>query len=114
MKALSIAWTLIIIALCSIPGASLPDSSLLTFDKVGHFGMFFVGVLLWLWTWPHHTGRVLAAGVALSVGTEVFQNLVPFLGRSPDVLDVVADLLGLLAGFGVLLWIQRQGHATVA
>ena len=114
MKLLSIGWALVIIALCSIPGPSLPDSELLSFDKVGHFGMFFIGALLWLWTWPYDTGRVLLVGLALSVGTEVYQGLAPFLGRSPDVLDVVADLAGLVAGTGVLLWIQRRGHTALA
>ncbi len=113
MKALSIGWALVILVLCLIPGETLPDSTLLSFDKVGHFGMFFIGALLWLWTWPHHTGRVLAAGIALSMGTEISQGLIAFVGRSPEVLDVVADIVGLLAGFGVLLWIQRRGHAAL-
>lgn len=102
-----------ILALCSVPGPSLPDAEILSFDKVGHFGMFFIGVLLWLWTWPHHTGWVLAAGIAFSAGTEVYQGLVPFLGRSPDVFDVVADVAGLLAGFGGMVWVQARGHAAL-
>ncbi len=114
MKALSIGWALFILALCSIPGTSLPEPALLTFDKVGHFGMFFVGALLWLRAWPERLGRVFAAGIALSVGTELYQGLVPFLGRSADPFDVLADVLGVAAGLGLALWLrQRRPAPTV-
>ncbi len=112
MKLLSLGWALLIVALCSIPGSQLQNATLLSLDKVGHFGMFFVGALLW--TWPYRTGRVLAAGVALSVGTELYQGLAPFLGRRPDVFDVVADIVGLLAAFGLLLWFERRRQVLTA
>lgn len=114
MKALSIGWALFIFALCSIPGASVPDLTLFTFDKLGHFGMFFVGALLWLRTWPERAGWVFAAGVAFSVGTELYQGLVPFLGRSADPFDVLADVLGLVAGLGLWLWLQRHRPVSAA
>ena len=114
MKALSIGWALLILALCSIPGASVPDLTLFTFDKLGHFGMFFIGALLWLRAWPERPGWVFAAGIAFSVGTELYQGLVPFLGRSADPFDVLADVLGLTAGLGVALWLRRRRSVSVA
>jgi VanZ family protein len=108
VKALSIGWALFILALCSIPGPSLPESTLFSFDKVGHLGMFFLGALLWLQTWPERPKRVVLAGLAFSVGTELYQGLMPFLGRSADPFDVVADVLGLLLGFALWQWGRRQ------
>ncbi len=114
MKTLSLGWALLILALCSVPGPALEESNLLGFDKVGHFGMFFIGALLWLRTWPGRWGRVLAAGVAFSVGIEVYQGLTPFLGRSADPFDVVADLAGLLVGYGLMRWLGRHRRVPAA
>ena len=114
MKALSIGWALFILALCSIPGHSVPDLTLFTFDKLGHFGIFFIGALLWMRAWPERPRRIFAVGVAFSVGTELYQGLVPFLGRSADPFDVLADVLGLTAGLGVALWLRRRRSVSVA
>lgn len=114
MKALSIGWALLIFALCSIPGHSVPDLTLFTFDKLGHFGMFFIGALLWLRTWPERLGTVFAAGLAFSVGTELYQGLVPLLGRSADPFDVLADVLGLVVGLGLALWLRRERPVSAA
>lgn len=112
MKALSIGWALVILALCSVPGSSVPDVALLSFDKVGHFGMFFIASWLWLRAWPEHPKRVVAVGLAFSVGTELFQGLMPFLGRSADPFDVVADVLGLLLGLALWRWWHRRPAAV--
>lgn len=113
MKALSIGWILLIFALCSIPGESMPSHTLFTFDKVGHFGMFFLGALLWVPTWPDRIMRIAVAGVAFSVGTELYQGLMPLLGRSADPYDVVADVVGLAVGLGLALWLQRKQRVPV-
>lgn len=114
MKVLSIGWALLILTLCSIPGHSVPDLTLFSFDKLGHFGMFFIGALLWIRTWPDRAARVFFAGVAFSVGTELWQGLVPFLGRSADPFDVLADVLGLAAGIGLAHWLQQRQRVPVA
>lgn len=114
MKALSIGWALFILALCSVPGTSVPNFTLFSFDKIGHFGMFFIGALVWLRTWPERVGYVVAFGLAFSVGTELYQGLVPFLGRNADPFDVVADVLGLMAGLGVALWLRRRRPVSTA
>ena len=108
MKTLSIAWALLILVLCSIPGSSVPDIALFGSDKLGHFGMFFVGSLLWLRAWPERPKRVVAAGLAFSVGTELYQGMTPFLGRSADPFDVLADVLGLALGFALWWWWHRR------
>ncbi|MEX0747903.1 MAG: VanZ family protein [Rhodothermales bacterium] len=97
----ALAWTLLIIILCSLPGASLPDVNIFSADKLGHFGMF--AVLSWLWMFSTkmpfeaRSWRVIVLGLALAGLTEVYQGLfVP--GREPEVLDVLANAAGLLAG----------------
>lgn len=114
MKVLSIGWALFILALCSIPGHSVPQSALFTFDKLGHFGMFFIGALLWLRAWPDRAMRVFVAGLALSVGTELWQGLIPLIGRSADPLDVLADVVGLAVGLALAYWLQRKQRVPVA
>ena len=103
-KTAAAGWAFFILALCSIPGPSLPPLAILTFDKVGHFGMFFIGAFLWMRAWPRSTARVLAAGLAFSALTEIYQGLVVFIGRSPDPFDFVADALGLIVGLALWWW----------
>jgi len=95
---------LILVAL-SLPGKSLPDTSLLNYDKAAHFILFFVLTLLWLAaTYRGSMGRawsVLALILAFSGVSEVYQSWLPF-ERSADVVDAAADAVGALAGF--LLW----------
>lgn len=112
-RVLAAAWTLVILALCSIPGPSLPDTEILSYDKLGHAGMFAVFGWLWAWAVPDvHVGWVLAAGVAFAVFTEVYQGLLPF-DRTPDLFDALADLLGLLAGLlACRLWRRRARQAA--
>lgn len=114
-KLLAILWALVILALCSIPGPDLPDVNIFGIDKVGHFGVFFIGAFLWMQAWPRSTARVLAAGLVFSILTEIYQGVLPFLGRSPDPFDVVADALGLVIGLLLWRWLRhRRRPAPVA
>lgn len=108
MKAIAIGWAFVILALCSIPGPAVPDINVFGIDKVGHFGVFFIGAFLWMEAWPRSTARVLAAGLVFSVATEVYQGLFPLLSRSPDPYDVVADALGLVVGLGLWWWWRHR------
>lgn len=108
MKALALAWVLVILALCSLPGSDIPDLNVVGIDKLGHFGMFFIGAFVWMQAWPRSTARVLAAGLAFSALTEIYQGVLPFLGRSADPFDVVADALGLIAGLALWRWLRHR------
>ena len=112
---LALAWTLLILALCSIPGDSLPESELFSYDKLGHAGAF--AIFAWLWlraATPDRTAWVLAGGVAFAIGTELYQGLLPF-GRLADPLDALADLVGLLAGFlAYRLWTRWRAKQREA
>lgn len=114
-KALAIGWTLVILALFTIPGSSLPkDSSLLEFDKLAHFGLFVIFGVCWMWALNQPLKRrvvtVLVAGIAYAWLTEVYQGLLPF-ERTPDVYDAIANTAGLLvAVFGYVVWEKRRSR----
>lgn len=112
-KLLAIAWTAAIVALCTIPGDSLPDVDVFSADKIGHF-ILFAG-FGWLWTWvsPRSFRQaapiVLFAGLLFAVGTEIYQGILPF-DREPSTADVIANLAGLL--FGVWLFGRLLGTGS--
>lgn len=97
---LALAWTLAILAACSIPGRDIPSVGLMQFDKVVHFCMFagFGGLWLWALRGPLATRRwwVLGTGVGYAIGTEIYQGFLPF-DRTPDPYDALANLAGLIA-----------------
>ncbi len=83
----------------SIRNISLPDIGITFTDKLAHFGVF--GIMGWVLT----RGMVLsnkrypilisvAIGFIFAVTDEWHQSFVP--GRDADVLDVLADLIGLI------------------
>ncbi len=108
--ALASVWTLVILALCSIPGSELPNVRIVSADKVGHFIMFAAFGFLWMHALRLEVGArfrwVIAAGLAYAVLTEVYQGLMPF-GREPEAWDAVANSAGLLAGVGGWHFLSR-------
>lgn len=108
----AVAWTLLIVALCSIPGESLPAAPAASADKLVHFAIFLVFGWLWLGVTNHSrkaaVRNVLIAGILLAGLTEIYQGLLPF-DRQPDAYDVLANAAGLLAAVGAHhLWRDRQ------
>lgn len=110
-KILAIGWTLVILGLCSIPGRSLPGVSLFEFDKVAHFGIFFVFAVFWMWALRMSLQKrilaVMASGIAYAVLTEIYQGLLPF-ERTPDVYDALANSLGLMVGVASYSYWERR------
>ena len=99
-RALAVAWSLAILAACSVPGEDLPDVDLpLSPDKWVHVGLFIGFGWLWLRAGAR-VGAVAVGGLAFAVGTEVWQSALP-LGRSGDPLDALADAAGLALALGV-------------
>jgi glycopeptide antibiotics resistance protein len=94
-------WTLVILALCSMPGKAIPQISwleLLSFDKLVHAGIFFVEQLL-LMRIVARAYRWLAFSFTVAYGglLELMQYYV-FSERSGDVLDFMANATGALVG----------------
>lgn len=99
---LAIAWTVAVLAACSIPASQLSPPTFLpfSFDKWVHVGMFVVFGLLWTRARPDRLWLVFVAGVAFGVGIEIWQGLLP-IERMPDPLDAAADVVGLLIGIAL-------------
>lgn len=98
-------WTILILLLLSIPGGVARVSTFFQADKVVHFALFLVLAFLWLRVpWNSDLARawaIIGAGVVFSVLSELYQGIIP-IDRTPDVFDVVADVLGFFAG--AALW----------
>ncbi|MCF6341917.1 MAG: VanZ family protein [Bacteroidales bacterium] len=117
----ALVWVVFILIITGIPGSYIPE--VVTFwdwiqpDKVVHIAVF--GVLSFLILYNARTQYlessrrylyvVVAVGMASSYGllTEVLQRDV-FVGRSGNVYDVLADILGAGAGWLVFRWLQRK------
>ncbi len=106
---LAVLWTVAVLAACSVPGSQIapPEALPFAFDKWVHAGMFLGFGLLWVRARPQRVGQVLAAGVAFGIGIEIWQGLLP-IGRFPDPLDAVADVVGLVVGVGLAVALGRR------
>ena len=106
----ALLWAAIIFGLSSIPGPNLPKLAIIGNDKLAHITVFFVlGVLIFrafhrkeeleVFRWK----RVfLAVAIVMMYGIsdELHQGFVP--GRTLDVFDMLADVIGGLLAAGVL------------
>ena len=108
-----LCWTAVIFGLSSIPGADIPSPPIPSADKLVHLGLYgilgYLGFrLIGAWssgapsrrggTWGTWGLTVLAV-LAYGVSDELHQAFVP--RRSPDVMDVLADLAGGALGAGL-------------
>ena len=108
-RGLAVTWTLAITVACLLPSQDLPELRFLPFspDKFVHVGMFVGFGALWLAVAPRRAVAVAVAGVALGVGIEGLQGLLP-VNRSPDPLDALADVVGLALGIGLARYVARR------
>lgn len=114
-----LVWALAIFIASSIPAADFPKSSIFSHDKLLHFIVFF-GFALLLERALHHQDRfsslarhshlaTLVLTVLYGSLDEFHQFFVP--GRSPDVLDLLADTAGA-AGAVVVVWLLNRFRGT--
>ncbi len=109
--ALAIGWTLAILVACSIPGSGLPKVQVFQFDKVAHLVMFGGFGLLWMQALAtplvKRTWHVLVLGTAYGILTEFYQGWLPF-DRTPDVFDMLANLVGLVLSLLLFRWLAPR------
>jgi VanZ family protein len=107
-------WAAVLFLLSSLP--DVPGASWLPFgDKVGHLSLYAVlGVAL---AWGRGRSRravphllLLALGALYGVTDEVHQGYVP--GRMPDPWDWVADVTGLVIGYGIAVRMLARAHTS--
>ncbi len=115
----AITWALLIFIGSSIPSSAIPDFSIFRSDKLIHAGIYFV-----LAFFTHRALRLEQAlpslhnatlGVTIALCAfygftdEIHQHFVP--GRSMDVYDWFADVLGILLYAAIWkAWQVRRAH----
>ncbi|MBX7084335.1 MAG: VanZ family protein [Nannocystaceae bacterium] len=107
-RGLAVAWTVAVFAMLWAPPPPTPRVEIPHFDKYVHFSLFAIFGALWRWAglpWR----RVLLLAVPIAIATELGQGLVPW-PRTPDVLDVVADLAGVGLALGAMLRNGRDSN----
>lgn len=115
----TVSWLLLILLLTLTPGSSLPETSLwdelISFDKVVHFFLFSVLVLLAIigFTKQYTFDKVrakavpyaLILGIVYGILIEITQQAVP--GRYMELMDVVANTIGCFMGYGMFYLIYK-------
>ncbi|MCZ4693701.1 VanZ family protein [Ancylomarina euxinus] len=100
----NIIWAIVIFVLCSVPGDSLPHTSMIEiphFDKIIHFGLFFIMGIFLIAELRYQTklNRISIAIftfllIAIYGGAiEILQERY-FINRSGDIWDLCADVAG--------------------
>lgn len=81
-------------------------------DKVLHFATFFLLTTVFYWILDTNRRRTLNLALVvctlfLGVGSEVLQGWLPN-GRDFDLYDIVANVVGSLAGLGLCTWYHKR------
>lgn len=91
------------------PSASVPDG--LPWDKANHFAGFLVLTAIAACAWPRRPAWTLwLLLVGWGVAIELIQGT-DFIGRDADVWDVVADTVGIGAGWLAVTLTGFRSHA---
>ncbi len=118
-QAPAILWAMVIFGVSSIPDVSLPGMGFDLSDKLAHAAVYAVlGFLLArafvhqhrlpLWRLHYHRAT-LWSGFLYGISDELHQAFVP--GRTPDITDVLADLVGVWIGW-LIFSSRHRKHST--
>lgn len=112
---LLLGWTGMVIYLTLSPSDFLPESNLLGYDKLGHFGMFggWTGLIgLYMVFYKNRPSASLwviwGVGIGFSLLIELAQWGLP-LGRSAEWADMVANIAGCSAASGIIMLLRESG-----
>ncbi len=111
----NIIWAIVIFILCAMPSESIPDPHLNIphVDKVVHFGMFFILALLVCNELEYQTRlslrKIYITAVCIAF---VYGGIIELLqqycfNRSGDVADLLADVVGAIAGCLIYTQLKR-------
>jgi len=115
-----IMWGIIIMILMGLPGHDFPNTSFINipnFDKIVHFGLFFVFVFLLLrgfakqfqFAFLKNNALLISLLIGIAYGglTEILQGTV-FIERTCDFYDFLADTVGCVLGMTFFLFLKRK------
>jgi VanZ family protein len=109
-----VVWTLIIIYLTTFPSERIVDVALFKYDKIGHFLIFggwtfLVGMIQLVTLKQVHRPLypIPIAGTLFGASIEVVQYALPY-ERFASWEDIVANTLGCLLAYLMLLFIRKQ------
>jgi glycopeptide antibiotics resistance protein len=110
----AVIWTLFIASSCLVPASafrSFSFDSLLGIDKLVHFVLYAVFILLWALATTKMTATrktyLFIVGVSYGVLIEVLQSTMS-LGRSYDRVDIVANTIGCILGVLLITLSKRS------
>ncbi len=114
----NIIWAIVIFVLCSVPGNSLPETSMFQipyFDKMVHFGMFFIMGIFVVSELRFQTKlrrRTIALITFLLITLyggliEILQERY-FINRSGDIWDLCADVAGGIIAVLMFPFLKKQ------
>ena len=108
---IAIAWTVLILVACLLPGNEVPNVHVPFVDKYVHFIIFAGFSFLWLCTLAQPSLQkgfwVFMASLGLGYLVEVLQGSGITSGRSYDMYDVLADTIGGLIGI-IIFYIAEK------
>jgi VanZ family protein len=112
----AITWSVFILVITLIPGDALPPSDLFQIDKVVHFIVFGVLMIVSAYALLRNfavkgsPAKPMSIAIVYSLGfgamIEVLQLFVP--GRSFSLLDILANSIGVGLGYLVILFFQKR------
>jgi VanZ family protein len=111
----AILWALIILVLSAAPGKSMPPlfRDLLSFDKLAHAAAYFVLTALTLWGLRMKGFRRWKAATAAAAACALYGVIIEimqfafFPQRYFEVNDIIANIIGCIAGLIVLKFIKN-------
>ena len=106
-----VAWgiTILVVGLCFLPGDDIGGPQVMDYDKLLH-GLAFAAIgFAWVRSGFDLVGT-LVLGLVLALGTELGQQYL-VEGREGDVLDLAADVGGLLLGTLIAALLPRARTA---
>lgn len=115
----ALLWAFLILGLCSMPVKGIPNFSLLSLfslDKLAHMGLF--GIQFWLLATglkkQYNTKLTIVKVVAISfTASAVYGALIELMqgyllsGRSMDIGDAIANVIGCIVGSIVFVFVYR-------
>jgi len=104
----AVGWTIFIFILLALPGSMLPKEekfSIPNFDKYIHITLFAVFVVLWSYYYVSKPGISKSIFIKFLIISMLYGTAMEFVqkyfipGRDFDLYDILADIIGALAGY---------------